>query len=210
MTSPSYTPRTFRKGASTRVADSIDDEVDLRWDGWAPDDGVPYTPPPAFTAAQSAALKAGQTPYPAGMELAFAEARSATNQSTTAVNVFQDMSQYGLWVVVPPMSRPCTVRGKAQLTHSVAGGLVSVKILEVSNGVDSILMSDDPKSIPAPAVGVVSVAEVRVPPGPRERTFKFGWFNMTAGTATLYTPGDDISGLNSNANWPLFIEAVAA
>lgn len=58
-----YTPRTFRLGNRTEVANSFDEETQLRWDGWTPDDGVPYTPPPAFSEAELAELRAASGTY---------------------------------------------------------------------------------------------------------------------------------------------------
>lgn len=152
--------------------------------------------------------------YRPGTEFAFAEARSGVNASTTTVNTHQDLSFAGLQVVVPPMDRPALVRASGTMSHSVSAGIVGLRIVEVSNGVDTPLIRSE-LGWPTGGVGAVSPfyanlkPEVRVPAGTRERTFRLSYFNGTAGTATVHTPGNDTASPGApNSTWQLFIQGI--
>lgn len=195
-----YTHRTFRKGNRIEVATSLREEAVLLWDGWELDTTAadPYVP----------------TKVLPGMELAFAEVRTSVNATTTTVGSSQDLSAYGMQITVDPVDRPYEVRARMIAGHSVTGGVIYARIAEVNNGVDPSLVRIEHK--PAGAAGLappVSYAylnpKLRVPATPRARTFRLQWGSMTAGTATLFTPGSSLSDAISNGGWPLEIQAVA-
>lgn len=147
-----------------------------------------------------------------GTELAFSEIRSGLNATTTSTTVLQDLSPWGMQVVVEPTKRPYLVRALALLGHSVAGGVVGLRIAEVSNGVDAPLTRAAFLPVPGAAAPFYAPVEakLRVPVSPRERVFQLLWFNTTAGTATLYAPGSDTGNnfTTTNSHWPLEIQAV--
>jgi hypothetical protein len=148
-----------------------------------------------------------------GMELGFAEVRTGLTASTSTINSIQDMSPFGMQITVDPINRPYALRGVALITHTVAGGVVFLRITEVSNGVDTPLVRTDFQEVANGTSGVAPFYTwcrpyLRVPPSPRARTFRLGWGITTAGTGTLQTPGTDTSGVATNGTYALEIQAV--
>jgi hypothetical protein len=160
--------------------------------------------------AADATVRGAFSPYPVGMEIAFAEVRTGLNATTTSVNAAQDLAGFGLQIDVEPTGRPVEVRGCAAFGHTVSGGGVGLRIIEVANGVDAPITRIDYKATGGAASPYYALCEprLRVPPTPRTRSFKLQWVNLVAGTATLYTAGFDGSTFVSSANLNLYIQAV--
>lgn len=102
-----YTPRVFRKGTRAETANSLGEETALRWDGWAPDDGVPYTPPPAFSATELSALKAVLVPFWApseavttGLVRVDPTGHLITANSNRTTRATYDATEQAAWTVV--------------------------------------------------------------------------------------------------------------
>ena len=124
-----------------------------------------------------------------GLELAYAENQSGTvavPQNITATQVNAPVDVTGLIISVPASARPVWLLHEGIYTHSVAGGLITVRFTEIPNGVDTPVNGSFTFASPGGSSFQNQHAHKRIGPTLRARQWKVQMENNTAGTATVY------------------------